>query len=201
MIQQAGVVARDNRAGDKYLAAYIVSRQKPGPTVNLIRQFMRDKVPDYMIPSTFTELESLPLVNGKLDRNALPLPERRRPSLSSDWVEPVTETEKRLEQIWRQILDIDGIGIHDNFFDLGGHSLAATRIVSQVIRTFHLELPLQSLFQSPTVAEMAAVIAEHQGERLDEKEMERILTELESLTDEEATQLLAEQSRTVHKRD
>ena len=193
MIQQAGVVARDNRAGDKYLAAYIVSRQKPGPTVDLIRQFLRDKVPDYMIPSTFTELESLPLVNGKLDRNALPLPERRRPSLSCDWVEPVTETEKRLAQIWRQILDIDGIGIHDNFFDLGGHSLAATKVVAQVSQQFQVEIPLRSFFESPTIAELAAVI-DSKTIKLNGDKLDRLMSEIEAMSEEEARQLVDEKS-------
>ena len=81
---------------------------------------------------------------------------------------------------------IHPVGIHDNFFDLGGHSLAATRVVSQVIQRFQLELPIQSLFQSPTVAEMTAVIMEHQAKKLGEKDLERILAELESMSDEEA---------------
>jgi hypothetical protein len=85
------------------------------------------------------------------------------------------------------------VGIYDNFFELGGHSLAATRVVSQVLKTFQLELPLQSLFQSPTVAEMALVITEHEGKKLDGNELNRILTELESLSDEEAQRLVATQ--------
>jgi acyl carrier protein len=89
---------------------------------------------------------------------------------------------------------LNEIGIHDNFFDLGGHSLAATRVVSQVLKTFQVELPLQSLFQSPTVAEMAVVIMEHQGKKLEEKELNRILTELESLSVEEAESQLAGES-------
>jgi hypothetical protein len=85
------------------------------------------------------------------------------------------------------------VGIYDNFFELGGHSLAATRVVSQVLKTFQLEVPLQSLFQSPTVAKMALVITEHEGKKLDGNELNRILTELESLSDEEAQRLVANQ--------
>jgi acyl carrier protein len=96
-----------------------------------------------------------------------------------------------LAQIWAEVLSLDGVGIHDNFFDLGGHSLAATRVVSQVIKQFQLELPLQSLFQSPTVAEMAVLIAENEAKKLDETDMHRILAELESLSDEDAKKILA----------
>jgi amino acid adenylation domain-containing protein len=191
MIQHAGVVARDDGAGDKYLAAYIVSRQKPGPTVDLIRQFLRNKVPDYMIPSTFTYMDALPLTNGKLDRNALPPPERRRPRLSAEWVGPGSDTEKRLAQIWRQTLDIDGIGIHDNFFDLGGHSLAATRVGAQISQQFQVEIPLRSFFESPTVAQSAAAIDSATIEKLNSDKLDRLMSEIEAMSEEEARQLVA----------
>jgi acyl carrier protein len=96
-----------------------------------------------------------------------------------------------LAQIWSEVLSIDQVGIHDNFFDLGGHSVAATQVVSRVIKKFQLELPVQSLFQSPTVAEMAAVISAHQGTKLDERSLAQILNELESLSEEEARRLLS----------
>jgi acyl carrier protein len=89
------------------------------------------------------------------------------------------------------VLSLDQVGTHDNFFDLGGHSLAATMVISQVIKHFQLELPLTSLFQSPTVAEMAAIITEHQGKQLAEAELEHMLGELESMSDDEAQQLVA----------
>jgi acyl carrier protein len=91
------------------------------------------------------------------------------------------------------VLSLDLVGVNDNFFDLGGHSLAATRVVSQVIKQFQLELPLQSLFQSPTIAEMAAIITEHQGKLLGEEELERLLSELELMSEEEARQLVAKE--------
>src|SRR4029077_10324857 len=112
-----------------------------------------------------------------------------------------TGIETELQRIWTEVLSIGQIGIHDNFFDLGGHSLAATRVISQVIKKFQLDIPLQSLFQSPTITEMAAVITEHQGKKVGEKELDRILTELESLTDEEARRLVADKSATVQRSD
>ena len=149
-----------------------------------------------MLPSAFVFLEDLPHANGKVDRRSLPRPERVRPNLDQPYAPPASGIEQHLVQIWEESLDLRPIGIHDNFFDLGGHSLAATRVVSRVIKTFQLELPLQSLFQSPTVAEMAAVIAERQGKKLGREELERILTEVESISDEEAQRLLPDQGRT-----
>jgi len=148
-----------------------------------------------MMPSAFLFLKSLPLTNGKLNRRALPKPDARRPALSTAFVSPRSKVEERLARIWAEVLSLESVGVHDDFFELGGHSLAATRIVSQVIKKFRLELPLQSLFQSPTVAEMAAVIVLHQEKQLGEKELDRILTELESMSDREAERLLSDQSK------
>ncbi|MGH7770390.1 MAG: non-ribosomal peptide synthetase, partial [Candidatus Binatia bacterium] len=156
-VKEAGVVA-DDRQGEKYLAAYIVAASSPGPTVDELRRFLKGTLPDYMVPSAFVFLEALPLTNGKLDRKALPKPDERRPELGQSYAAPRNEVERTLAEMWAEILSVDRVGVNDNFFDLGGHSLAATRVVSQVIKQFQLELPLQSLFQSPTVAEMAAVI-------------------------------------------
>ena len=129
--------------------------------------------------------------NGKVDRVSLPDPGMGRPELETPYVAATTSMEERLTKIWAKVLSLERVGIHDSFFELGGHSLAATRVVSHVIKGFGLEIPLHSLFQSPTVAEMAAVIAERQGQKLTEQELNRILTELESLSDEEAKRLVA----------
>ncbi len=146
-----------------------------------------------MIPSIYVELEALPVTpTGKIDRKALPEPGDTRPQLEVSYVSFRNETEKHLIGIWEDVLDVRPIGIHDNFFDLGGHSLTASRIVSSVLRHFQLKIPLQALFQSPTVAEMAMVIAEHQGEELGSEKLENILNELERLSDEEAKRLVNE---------
>jgi acyl carrier protein len=196
-IKEAIVVGRANQTGDKRLVGYVVSVGEPRPTVTTLRHALTKQLPDYMIPSAFVMLESLPLTpNGKVDRTALPELGNSRPELDTPFVAPRTPVEQKLAQIWTEILSLDSVGVHDNFFDLGGHSLAATRVVSQVIKQFQIEVELPSLFQSPTVAEMASVIAEHEGKQLGEKELDRILTELESLSDEDARRLLIGQSRT-----
>ena len=161
----AGVVAWEREVGEKYLAAYVVPRTNPGPRINDLRAFLGEKLPDYMVPSAFVFLESLPLTNGKLDRTALPKPEGKRPEVSQSYVSPRTEVEQELVRIWEEVLDVRPIGIHDNFFDLGGHSLAATRILSRVVRSFQVSLRLTHLFQAPTIAGLAGHITEQPSVR------------------------------------
>jgi amino acid adenylation domain-containing protein len=149
------------------LIAYIVPFEKPLPSIPVLRRAAGMKLPAYMVPLDFVFLESLPLTpSGKVDRRSLPAPGNARPDLDVTYVVPQSDIEKQLAQIWEEMLDVHPIGIHDNFFDLGGHSLSATRLVSQVVKHFQLEIPLQSLFQSPTVSEMTTVITEHQERKL-----------------------------------
>jgi len=192
-VKEVAVVGREVPPGDAQIIAYFVPGGEPVPTVSELRSFLTRKLPDYMIPSVFVMLPALPLMlNGKVDRLALPEPGKSRPELGTPFVAPSTPVEEELSRIWAEVLYLDQVGIRDNFFDLGGHSLAAARVVSQVIKEFQLELPLQSLFQSPTVAEMAVTITENQAKKVGQEEMARMLAELEALSDEEAHQLLAD---------
>jgi len=192
-VKEVAVVGREVPPGDAQIIAYFVPGGEPVPTVSELRSFLTRKLPDYMIPSVFVMLPALPLMlNGKVDRLALPEPGKSRPELGTPFVAPSTPVEEELSRIWAEVLSLDQVGIRDNFFDLGGHSLAAARVVSQVIKEFQLELPLQSLFQSPTVAEMAVTITENQAKKVGQEEMARMLAELEALSDEEAHQLLAD---------
>jgi amino acid adenylation domain-containing protein len=191
-IRKAFVKVTQRSSTDKTLIAYLVPEQLPAPTATALRGSLARTLPDYMIPSVFVMLEELPLTpTGKVDRNALPNPGTSRPELDIEYVAPKTPVEQELARLWSQVLSLDRVGIHDNFFDLGGHSLMATRIVSRVIKTFQVEVRLQALFAAPTVAEMAAVITEHQAKKLGEQDLDRILAELESLSEDEATKLLA----------
>jgi amino acid adenylation domain-containing protein len=158
IVKEAGVVAWNGENEEKYLAAYIVPRKKLVPTVDELRRFLAEKLPDFMIPSAFMFLESLPVTNGKLDRKALPKPDDKRPHLSQPYVIPRNEVEQKLVYIWEAALDARPIGIHDDFFDLGGHSLLAMRIISKVIETFGVEVSIRSLLDAPTVARLAGVI-------------------------------------------
>ena len=112
-----------------------------------------------MIPSLFVFLDDLPLTpNGKIDRNALPPPDGERPQLDQGFVEPRTEIEELIAQVWREILKLDKIGVHDNFFELGGHSLLATRVIARLRNNFGIDLPLRRIFETPTVAGLARTV-------------------------------------------
>ena len=199
-IKEAVVSTQTTDSADARLIAYYVSARELPSTVSDLRMYLQEKLADYMIPSVFVRLDKIPLTsNGKVDRRALPQPEDKRPELSKRYAGPRNETEYCVVQIWQEVLDVRPIGVHDNFFDLGGHSLAATRVVSRVFEQYQLAIPLQSLFQSPTVAEMAAVIAEHQGKGLEASQLTAILDELESLSDVEAQRLVSEINLSITK--
>jgi amino acid adenylation domain-containing protein len=159
-VRDAGVVAWDREPGEKYLVAYVVPREDPVPTVDDLRGFLKEKLPDYMMPAVFMFLKSLPLTNGKLDRTALPLPDSKRPDLQLSYVPSRNLSEEKLKEIWEEILDIRPIGIHDDFFALGGHSLLGSRVILRIAEVFHKELPLRSLFDAPTIAGLADLIQE-----------------------------------------
>jgi len=178
---------------DKCLVAYVVSNQQPCPMATELRSFLKEKLPDYMIPSAFVMLDALPLTpNGKTDRRALPAPDQTRPDLEGAFVAPRNPVEEVLAGIWVEVLGFDQVGIHDNFFEIGGHSLLATQVISRVRKSFHVELPLRSLFEKPTIEELAGVITQSQGKGAEQDDLARMLTELEALSDEEAQQLLAD---------
>jgi acyl-coenzyme A synthetase/AMP-(fatty) acid ligase/acyl carrier protein len=163
-VKEAVVTALNNNSGNERLVAYIVPKTAPGPSVSEMRRFLADKLPDYMIPAVFMILDALPLTDTrKVDRKALPNPTGLRPEIAVPYTAPRNSIEDALAKIWADVLEVDRVGIHDNFLDLGGHSIAATRIVSRVVKTFPLDLPLKVFFDSPTVAQMAEVIAREQG--------------------------------------
>ena len=156
-VKEAAVIAREDVPGDKRLVAYIVPETK-APTKSELRSFLKQKLPDYMVPSAFVTLESLPLTpNGKVDRRGLPAPDISAAS-ETTFVAPKTPIEELLAAIWSQVLGIEKIGIHDNFFELGGHSLKATQVISGIRETFGVELPLRQLFSQSTIAELAEAI-------------------------------------------
>ncbi|HTF63759.1 MAG TPA: phosphopantetheine-binding protein, partial [Edaphobacter sp.] len=154
-VPEAVVTVHENSLGDQRLVGYVVHKQGPDLTHEL-RSFLRMKLPDYMVPSTFVFLDKLPLTpNGKVDRKALPAPDQSRPELEESYVTPRTPVEEVVASIWSEVLNLENVGIHDNFFELGGHSLLATRVVSRIIVIFQIELPLRALFEMPTVASLS----------------------------------------------
>jgi amino acid adenylation domain-containing protein/thioester reductase-like protein len=157
-IQEAAVITREDNVGEKQLVAYLVAANSQN-LYSKLRAYLKEKLPEYMVPAVFVMMDKFPLTpNGKVDRRALPAPSQDRPDLDVQMVEPTNEIERDLVQIWSQMLGIVPIGIHDNFFDLGGHSLFIAQMMTQVEATFAVKLPLSELFTAPTVAGLAQSI-------------------------------------------
>lgn len=155
-VQQAVVIAREDLPGNKRLVAYVVPKAEHPHSVGQLRDFLKLKLPDFMVPSHLIELETMPLTpSGKVDRKSLPAPATTRPALEAAYAEPRTEIEEALAQIWAAVLGLDKVGLHDNFFELGGHSLLGTQLISRVRTALQLEVPLRWLFEVPTVAGLA----------------------------------------------
>lgn len=180
-IKEAVVVAREDDPGDKRLVAYIVAEGKAPTSPKELRRFLKQKLPDYMIPSAFVLLERLPLTaNGKVDRKALPAPGAASSNLKANAVGPRTGVERAIAEVWRQVLKINKVSIHDNFFDLGGHSLLMAQAHSLLREQFDKELPLIKLLEHPTISSLAKYIAEGHIEAASiEKARERALKQRE----------------------
>ena len=159
---------------DRRLIAHVVSHHDAGE----LRAFLKARLPDYMIPSTFVALDRLPTTpSGKISYLELPIPYDAHVSVGVAFVAPRTPNEQALAAIWAEVLKLDQIGIHDNFFDLGGHSLLATQVISRVKKTLDADIPLRALFESPTVAGLSALIVQSQAEGLGEDELAQLLSE------------------------
>ena len=165
-VRECVVIARENAPGDKRLVAYLVpAEDNASPLVTELRSHLGHTLPDYMVPSAFLVIDALPLTpNGKLDRAALPAPEGDRAGLADAYMAPRDAREEILCGIWSSVLGLDRIGVRDDFFELGGHSLLATQVISRLRAAFEVELPLRALFETPTVAGLAARIEDARAE-------------------------------------
>jgi amino acid adenylation domain-containing protein len=155
-LNQAVVIAREDTPGDKRLVAYVVPSALNSVKSAALREHAQQLLPDYMIPSAFVQMPRLPLTpNGKVDRKSLPAPNASDFEIASDYVAPRDETERRLVTLWEDVLGISPVSVTASFFDLGGRSVLAARLFTKILRTFGKELPLSTLFQSPTVELLA----------------------------------------------
>jgi amino acid adenylation domain-containing protein len=178
-ITAAVAMLREDEPGEKRLVAYVVARDGARGMEAELRDYLKEQLPAYMVPSSLVLLESLPLTpNGKIDKQALPKPDGVREADGS-YVAPQSETEKRIAGIWQEILQLDKVGVHDNFFELGGHSLMATQVKVRLDDAFDVEISLRSFFSGPTVRELAAMV---------EAEILRVISEL---SEDEARRLNA----------
>lgn len=155
-VQSSVVAVREAEPGGPRLVAYVIARKKESFDAVDVKKYLKRKLPDYMIPAAWVRLDALPFTaSGKVNRSALPAPDKNRPQLAEAYRPPATPTEKKLAAIWCEVLNLEQVGICDNFFELGGHSLLATQMFSRIRDSFKLELSLRTVFEAPTVAELA----------------------------------------------
>ena len=182
-VKEAAVEPYSDSAGQQRLVAYIVP-ERGDFTVSGVRRYLSSLLPDYMVPPVFVTMESLPLsTSGKVDRKALPPLTGMRPELADAYVPPRTPVEAVMADIWADVLEIDQVGVHDDFLDLGGDSLRAGQVVSRVISAFGVESSIQALMQSPTVTDVSLIITQRRAEEADEAGVSRLLSEVEALPD------------------
>ncbi|HEX5835671.1 MAG TPA: amino acid adenylation domain-containing protein, partial [Pyrinomonadaceae bacterium] len=163
-VRDVVVVVRDQENGDKRLVAYTVA--EPGQTVaaSELKSFVSERLPDFMAPSAYVALDAMPLSpNGKVDRRALPAPELKDAGQKDAYLAPMTPVEEILCGIWSSVLQVDQIGINENFFAIGGHSLLATRVASRIRTAFSVDLQLRALFAAPTISELARKVEQLTG--------------------------------------
>ncbi|MEO5570319.1 MAG: amino acid adenylation domain-containing protein, partial [Bacteroidia bacterium] len=176
-VNQCVVIAREDEPGDKRLVAYIIPNEKNNFHQNELRKFLKDKLPDYMMPSAFVQMEVFPRTpSGKIDKRSLPKPELKRPELDSIFVEAQTDLEKTFAKIWSKFLRIDKVGINDNFFDLGGNSLMALQMIAKLKMENGIDLPVVKLYQHPTISTIVKMFSNDNKEQsFYEKAKQRIV--------------------------
>lgn len=169
-IKQAVVLAREHEPGEKRLVAYLVANPGQAIDTKQMRQHLQKKLPDSMVPSAFLMLDTMPLTpNGKVDRRALPAPENKRPELEQPYVAPRNELERHLANIWREIIKIDRVGIHDKFFELGGTSIQAARFINRLQEELGENIYIVSIFLAPSIAEYATFLEKDYPDTIEKK--------------------------------
>jgi len=205
-VRRAVVTFREHTPGDNQLVAYVSTVEDHQLTGADLRRYLKQWVPDYMIPQTFMMLENLPVTSqGKVARGNLPAPHLDRLAVEVEFVAPRNQIEHELTRIWSEVLGVNQIGVNDSFFELGGHSLMAMQVVSRVRESFRIEVDLRQLLETPTIAEMAATVALTQVEHKDrtitnipraprgDQDLDQLLAELDGLSEDEVlAQLVAE---------
>ena len=188
-INEALVMAREDVPGDKRLVAYLATPSGERLSISDLRDFLKAKLPEYMVPGAYVFLKKFPLTpSGKMDRKALPAPEQSRPDLGKQFVAPNTPLEIDIAQIWSDVFHLDQIGRDDNFFELGGHSLIAIQMIARLRQKLGVELPLPAIFKAPSVGRLAETILETLLANADDEDLQW----LDQLSDEEARQLVLE---------
>ena len=189
-VRECVVLAREDNPGLRLLVAYLVGLVGTGsdtaPDTGALRTFLAQRLPDYRVPAAFVVLEALPLSsNGKVDRKALPAPDRARRERQGEIIAPRTPTEEILADIWKELLNLEQLSVEDGFFELGGHSLLANQVLARVHQTFGVDLPLREVFKRPTIAGLGELIDEQVRATTSDDDLAALLDELDGLSDEE----------------
>jgi amino acid adenylation domain-containing protein len=195
-LRAAAIAVQEDAAHDKRLVAYFVPDQIPAPTENELREYLRARLPEYMLPAAFVEMEALPLtVNGKIDRRALPAPDLARSTSDQDYAAPHNPIEQVLAEVWGQILGVERVSINANFFELGGHSLAATRLMAKLHQIFRVDLPLRDLFETRNIVELAERLIAHEAAPGQVLAAARVQEKISQMTPAEIEALLAKKKQ------
>jgi len=190
-VREAVVLAIEDKPLDKLLVAYVVADRDKIDESSELRKFLKQKLPDYMVPQAYVFLDALPLTpNGKVNHQALSKHDFKRSTRENELVAPKTATEKFIVGIWRKLLGVNEIGIYDNFFELGGHSLLATRVISHVRDTFQVELPVHCFFDAPTVAGLTEVLENYETVPGRVSAIAQILEKIDAMDAEEIRKIL-----------
>lgn len=194
-IRDAVAIVREDIPGDLRLVAYVVPKEENPGTSEQLRTMLRDNLPEHMVPANIISLQQLPLTpNDKIDRKALPLPTQEKPDSAQVYQAPRTSVEEVVADLWCEVLGLNKSGIHEQFFDLGGHSLLATQIIAQLRKTFHVELPLHTIFAAPTIAGLTQALINNEkqpGQIESIANALKLMQESSSEEDEQAGRLIS----------
>jgi len=160
-VREAVILAHELTAGNKSLVAYVVSKQEPLPTTDELRNYLRQRLPEYMVPAAFVILTELPLLsNGKLDRRALPDPEEFFSDSEAAYIPPGSDLEQTIAAVWQQVFNVERVSIHSNFFDLGGNSLLLAKVHSKLRAALNRDIQIVELFKYTTIYSLAKNLSE-----------------------------------------
>jgi acyl carrier protein len=175
-VREAVVLIRENISGNKYLVAYMIPNQEQALISSELRNFLKEQLPQYMVPSAFVTLDTLPLTpNGKVDRKALPNPESVRSELATAYVGPRTEMEQTIATVWQEVLGVEKLGMHDNFFDLGGHSLLMVQVHKKLQEIFKRDFLMTEMFKYPSISSLVEYLSSKPGEKTPHQQSQKRL--------------------------
>jgi natural product biosynthesis luciferase-like monooxygenase protein len=197
-VLQSAVILQTDARGDKRLIAYAVFEPGTALTVSAMREFLKDRLPDYLIPSALVQLDVMPLTpNGKIYRKGLPVVKQIKGEDERIPEPPRNRVEEALAWMWAEILGMDEVGIHDDFFEIGGHSILASQLISRLRETFHVELSLRSFFDAPTIAKLAGIISRDEAQAMKVERIAELLMDVINYSDDKVEAMLAENPLTV----